>query len=452
MKQNQSIVVAFHKQSEAAKKEYRIRLNASIDVRRFLVKNALPFRGHDESENSTCRGLFLEALSLLGSANESIHNVILRNAPKNNQMVSPSIQKGIVNCFLNEILKSIFEEIDSDAFALLVDESSDVSKKEHMAVVLRYVDAHRLVKERFVGVVHVMETSSSTLKSAINSLFTKHGLSLKHISLGQGYDGAICASCKRKDMIREGYRDRIQEAICKGEIEIGRGLNQELFLIWRVYSFCQKHGVERLNMEDCYVTSRNRKTIISNRHHFEVDIFNTVLDMQIQEFGDRFTEVSTELLTNMAALSPQDSFSMFDASKLVKLSTFYPYDFKNMERSTLERKLDIYYETMLQDERFTNLDGISSLVRLMVQTGKHISYPHILRLLKLALVLPIVTTTIERCFSAMKLVKSYLRNRMGDDLLNDSLICAIEKETLVNVPNEAVVNRFQSMKERREQW
>ena len=44
-----------------------------------------------------------------------------------------------------------------------------------------------------------------------------------------------------------------------------------------------------------------------------IDIFYTVLDMQLQEFGDRFGEISADLLINMSALSPCDSL-MFDAS------------------------------------------------------------------------------------------------------------------------------------------
>ena len=37
-------------------------------------------------------------------------------------------------------MKSIIEEIGGDVFCLLVDESADVSGKEQMAVVVRYVD------------------------------------------------------------------------------------------------------------------------------------------------------------------------------------------------------------------------------------------------------------------------------------------------------------------------
>ncbi|KAK1358227.1 zinc finger MYM-type protein 1-like [Heracleum sosnowskyi] len=166
MRQHQSIAVALHKQSDITKNEYRIRLNASIDVSRYLLNGLLPFRGHDESEKSFHRGHFLELMKYTQNQNEGVRKVTLKNAPGNSQMVSPKIQKDICHCFAQEILKSILSEIGDHVFALLVDESSDVSKKEQMAIVLRYVDdTCGLVKERFVGLVHVKETSALTLKS-----------------------------------------------------------------------------------------------------------------------------------------------------------------------------------------------------------------------------------------------------------------------------------------------
>ncbi len=58
-----------------------------------------------------------------------------------------------------------------------------------MAVVLPYVGKCGSVKDRLVGLVHVKETTSMYLKSAIDDLFAEHKLSLKQVR-GQGYDGA----------------------------------------------------------------------------------------------------------------------------------------------------------------------------------------------------------------------------------------------------------------------
>jgi len=114
---------------------------------------------------------------------------MLKNALGNNHMTSPKIQKDIVHFFAEKLAKSIIEEIDHDLFGLLVDESADFSDKEQMVVVFRFVDKNGIVKERFMGVTHVSETYSASLKSAIDSMFAKYGLSIQKVR-GQGYDGA----------------------------------------------------------------------------------------------------------------------------------------------------------------------------------------------------------------------------------------------------------------------
>lgn len=58
-----------------------------------------------------------------------------------------------------------------------------------MAVVFRFVDKFGIVKERFMSVTHVSDTSSASLKSANDYLFAKYRLSIKNVR-GQGYDGA----------------------------------------------------------------------------------------------------------------------------------------------------------------------------------------------------------------------------------------------------------------------
>ncbi|XP_024993103.1 uncharacterized protein LOC112526900 [Cynara cardunculus var. scolymus] len=235
----------------------------------------------------------------------------------------------------------------------------------------------------------------------------------------------------------------------KGQLQMLRenGFDQ---VLEKCYSFCDKYKVVKLDMAEAYVNTRNsrKRMNITNQHYYNYDIFNTVLDMQIREFGDRFGEISIDLLQNMAALNPCNSFSQFNKSSLLKLSQMYPRDFDDKERIILEHELDIYYHSIYNDVRFANLNGIADLARLMVATRKHLSHPLVHRLLKLTLVLPVATATVEICFSATKLVKTDLRNRIGDDFLNFALICAIEKEVLSNVKNEDVIDRFQKMKTR----
>ncbi|XP_076931892.1 uncharacterized protein LOC143597206 [Bidens hawaiensis] len=566
LNQAQSIPVAIDKGTDLHKKQYRIRLHASARLTKALLNGSLAFRGHDESEESLYRGNFIEFLKVFGELSEKIGKVILGNAPGNNQMTSPSIQKELCNCFAEEVLKRIFEELNDDVFSILVDESRDISKKEQMAVVLRYVDKLGFVKERFIGLVHVMETTALSLKAAIDDLFARHNLSISRVR-GQGYDGAsnmsvnvVSGSCKRIDLLRESQRESLG---LNSEVETGSGKNQELSLAragdtrWSshektilrlltlypcvidvleyieksrefsnyqnesrglqefiktfnfvfylhlmkyilgvtntlcqalqrkdqdmlnavklvkltdeglkryrlegfdslledVTSFCEKYEIEVVDMEAEYVDPRfkRKKTGITNRHHYVVNNFNTVLDMQIQELGSRFNEVTTKLLTNMSSLSPSCNFSAFSKVNLINLAEMYPCDFDFDEKEKLVYELGHYITNVKEDKRFANLSGLGDLAKMMVKTRLHIDYPLVYRLIKLSLVLPVATASVERCFSSMKNVKTDLRNRMGDEYMNDSCICYIEREFLQQVSVEEVMQRFQKMKTRREQ-
>jgi hypothetical protein len=50
-----------------------------------------------------------------------------------------------------------------------------------------------------------------------------------------------------------------------------------------------------------------------------------------------------------------------------------------------------------------------------VETKKVMIYPLVFLLVKLILILPITTATVERIISMMKLVKNQLCNQIGDD-------------------------------------
>ncbi|XP_055822054.1 uncharacterized protein LOC129890544 [Solanum dulcamara] len=69
------------------------------------------------------------------------------------------------------------------------DESFDVSRKEKIAIVFRYIDKKGFVMERLIDIGHVQDTSASSLKEAIVNLLAQHSLSPSSVR-GQCYDGA----------------------------------------------------------------------------------------------------------------------------------------------------------------------------------------------------------------------------------------------------------------------
>lgn len=74
-------------------------------------------------------------------------------------------------------------------FCILVDEAKDASNKEQMAIVLRFVDNHGFLLERYFEIVHVSDTTASTLKKEISNVLARANLHILNMR-GQGYDGA----------------------------------------------------------------------------------------------------------------------------------------------------------------------------------------------------------------------------------------------------------------------
>ena len=60
----------------------------------------------------------------------------------------------------------------------MIDESCDISTKEQMSVVLRYVDKRGHEVKHFIGIEYVIDTKVVSLKVSPDTVFARHGLSM----------------------------------------------------------------------------------------------------------------------------------------------------------------------------------------------------------------------------------------------------------------------------------
>ncbi|XP_057251807.1 uncharacterized protein LOC125498514 [Beta vulgaris subsp. vulgaris] len=198
------------------------------------IITGLPFRGHDEKESSLSRGNFVSLLTLLSQHDPEYSKVVFKLASGNCQLTSPVVQKDIINACAKETTKAILEDMNGGFFAILADESADISDKEQMALCLRYVNKKGEVCERLLGVVHVPNTTSLTLKSGIESLLMEHSLTfsqvrgkLTQVALAKKNSDCgwlfvdvlapllnfVGGSPKRKEFLREKQAQRVVEAL-----------------------------------------------------------------------------------------------------------------------------------------------------------------------------------------------------------------------------------------------
>ncbi|XP_070039929.1 uncharacterized protein [Nicotiana tomentosiformis] len=134
------------------------------------------------------------------------------------------------------------------------------------------------------------------------------------------------------------------------------------------------------------------------------------------------------------------------------MAELYPNDFDEFSMGALENQLASYIIDVRDvDERFSDLHGLCDLSKKLVQTNNHSNYSLIFRLVKLALLLPVATASVERAFSAMKFIKNDLRSRMNDEFFSGCLVLCRKKNVFDSISNEAIIKTFQDMKPRRVQ-
>ena len=97
---------------------------------------------------------------------------------------------------------------------------------------------------------------------------------------------------------------------------------------------------------------------MKNLRYYRVELFYAIIDMQLQELNNRFTESNTELLLCMSCLSPFDFFAIFDKQKFIRLTQFYPRDFSSSELMILSNQLNNYIFDVRSNIEFSKLEGI----------------------------------------------------------------------------------------------
>ncbi|GKA27218.1 zinc finger MYM-type protein 1-like protein [Tanacetum coccineum] len=247
----------------------------------------------------------------------------------------------MINCCVKETTKIIIKELGEYYFAILADESFDVSHKEQMSLCLRHVDKKGAMWRDFL----IGDMSSTTDNDKLKA---------KGVSFAiESFEFVFMAHLMK---IMFGMVNELNIALQKQDQDI------------------------------------------------------------LQELNTRFDEISTSLLICMASLSPVDAFCSFDKQKLHKLVEFYPKEFSSVELLALNSQLETYIHDMRKDERFIGFKNIGELSVKLVELNKHESFDLVDLLIKLVLIFPVATASVERVFSGMNFVKNKLRNSIGENV------------------------------------
>ena len=152
-----------------------------------------------------------------------------------------------------------------------------------------------------------------------------------------------------------------------------------------------------------------------------------------------------------SCLDPRDSFSKFDVDKLARLTELYSDDFSSSNPDDIKEQLEQFIMHVRRIKEFRDCQDLASLAEKMVELDRHTIFPLVYRLIELGLLLPVSTASVERAFSAMKIIKTELRNKMSDAWLNDLMVCYIEREIFKGIELDKIKKAFQKKKDRKVQ-
>jgi hAT family C-terminal dimerisation region len=175
------------------------------------------------------------------------------------------------------------------------------------------------------------------------------------------------------------------------------------------------------------------------------DTYHSFLENTLDELSSRFSE-HQRIVVRISRLVPrQVSSTKFE--ELKEVIEFYVDDLPSNDLIVIEAEFDrwrSFWGSQPEPERPATIEQTLEMVY-----DKRLFYPNIWRLLELFAILPVSVASAERSFSVLKLIKTYLRNSMGDERLSSLALINIHR-FIVNDEEDAIdiVDQFARQKRR----
>jgi len=165
-----------------------------IDITLYLGRHGLAFRGHREGWYEQNKGNFKDLIILISKYSPIMAQYITEIKIQKHKSECSFISWRKQNLLIDTISECIATFIDEEIvgarfFSISIDSTFDISRKEQVSFVIRYVQ-NDTIKERFIALKESSNTRGVDLAELFYSVCTDHNLDWKHYLIGQAYDGA----------------------------------------------------------------------------------------------------------------------------------------------------------------------------------------------------------------------------------------------------------------------
>nr|CAI5828284.1 unnamed protein product [Callosobruchus analis] len=191
IKSKTAIDASLQKAIDQETNKWRHILKVCTSVLLFCTENNLPLRGSHERIGESGSGVFLSAVDMIAKFDPELRAHIESLHKGNVSYFTPYIQNELVDILASEVKKQILDDVRAAKyFSILFDCTPDVSHKEQMSQILRFVkvsDQKVTIEERFIDFIQSHGKTGEGLSKEILEKLEVDGLNIQDLR-GQGYD------------------------------------------------------------------------------------------------------------------------------------------------------------------------------------------------------------------------------------------------------------------------
>ena len=324
--------------------------NLLVKYHMYFCKNEMPYRGHDESEDSISPGKWKDFINCQLDTNPEFSSLYEKvKSQSDHDYTSKRSCNELVECLAEEVRDIILGQVNkAGVYSLLIDESKDNAGHEELALCLRYV-ANDKTCERFLCLMRVPKADAESLVQ--NHLLPYlQALKITSALIAGGADGA---------------------SVMSGAYE---GVFAKLKAIYQslIYVHCAAH---RLHLVvTCYLSSIPQSKQVISVYNSLHDIFNVANNREILEKHQREIYPKQRVLEFSSLTETRWSCKFQGIDKIIKRIKAILVSLQTIagNNSNKSDKAAGVYHKMMSSQFITSLIFLHNILAITDGLNKHL--------------------------------------------------------------------------------
>ncbi|CAB4031166.1 zinc finger MYM-type 1-like, partial [Paramuricea clavata] len=189
---------------------------------------------------------------------------------------------------------------------------------------------------------------------------------------------------------------------------------------------------------------------LSPKDKFRVSFYYNILDLMSSSIESRFDKHNAPVLKGLGYLGPS---RLASPEAWENISLAVQWFQSDLDVDALESEIFSLQTSLLltnvnkkakSEKRKASFDDLFKVLQTEPEC-----YGNVIKLMKITLTLPLTSTSAERAFSKLKLIKSRLRSTMKQERLESLMLMSVEADILEQLDLEELVEKFVDMAPRK---